>query len=200
MLNIRPAALSLIALMIAAGARPVATGGNVTGTIKHPSAATFPTVVFIERVASGKFTAPAAHAVIDQKGKLFSPHVLPVLVGTTVDYLNGDDFEHSVFSPDGEKYDLGKWGKGQKRSYTFKQAGVYTQLCNLHPEMIGYVIAVETPYFALADKQGAFQIREVPAGTWALKVWNERLRPAQLQKSFPISIAEGQAAKVDIAF
>ena len=200
MRTIRTAALLPIALVIVAGVRPAATGGNVTGVVNLPSARTFPTVVFIERVTGGKFAPPTAHAVIDQMGKAFAPHVLPVLAGTTVDFLNGDDFEHSVFSPDGEKYDLGKWGKGQKRSYTFKQAGVYTQLCNIHPEMIGYVIALETPYFALADKQGAFQIRDVPAGQLMLKVWNERLRPAQLQKSFSVSVAEGQSAKVDVAF
>lgn len=200
MRTIHPAALLPIALVLVGGVGPAATGGNVTGAVNHPSAGSFPTVVFIERATGGTFPPPTAHAVIDQKGKAFAPHVLPVVAGTTVDFLNGDDFEHSVFSPDGEKYDLGKWGQGQKRSYTFKRAGVYTQLCNLHPEMIGYVVVLETPLFALADQQGRFQIQNVPAGTWALKVWNERLRPAQLQKSFPVSIAEGQGAKVDIAF
>lgn len=195
-----PVALLLVVSSGLAGAGSAATGGNVTGTVNHPSATAFPTVVYVERTTGGTFTPPSVHPVIDQKGKVFLPHVLAVLVGTTVDFLNGDDFEHSVFSPDGEKYDLGKWGKGQKRSYTFKRAGVYTQLCNLHPEMIGYVVALETPYFALADKQGAFQIRDVPAGTWTVKVWNERLRPNQLQKSFSVTLADGQGARVEVAF
>lgn len=195
-----PVALLLVGLSGLAGARSAATGGSVTGAISHPSATTFPTLVYVEGAAAGTITPPAAHTVIDQKGKLFSPHVLPVLVGTTVDFLNGDDFEHSVFSPDGEKYDLGKWGKGQKRSYVFKRPGVYTQLCNLHPEMIGYVVVLGSPHYALADQQGRFQIQGVPAGSWTLKVWNERLRPNQLQKAFQVSVAEGQNAKVDVAF
>ena len=196
--------MSLLLLVVVsaslAGGMSAGAGGSVAGAVNHPSATTLPTLVYVEGATGAKVTPPPAHAVVDQKGKLFAPHVLAALVGTTVDFLNGDDFEHSVFSPDGEKYDLGKWGKGEKRSYTFKRAGVYTQLCSLHPEMIGYVVALETPYYALVDQKGQFQIRDVPVGSWALKVWNERLRPAQLQKSFPVTVADGQGTRVDIAF
>ena len=171
--------------------------GTITGVVNHASVSRAPTVVYIDEMPGRSFTPPKAAPVIDQKNKAFLPKVLPVLVGTTVDFLNSDSFEHNVNSPDGEKYDLGKPQKGEKKSYTFKRAGVYTQLCNLHPEMIGYVVVLKTPYFAVADQSGKFLIPNVPAGAWKLKVWNERLRPAQLEKAVDAKVVAGQEVKVD---
>ncbi len=177
-----------------------ADAGIASGTVNHASVKRYPTVVYIEEITGQKFNPPATSKAVDQKGKVFLPHVLPVVAGTRVDFLNSDSFKHSVYSPDGEKYDLGEWDKGGKGSYTFKQPGVYTQLCHVHPEMIGYVVVVKTPYFVVADAEGKFRIPNIPAGTWKLKVWNERLRPVQLGKSFDIKVAAGQEAKVDLTF
>lgn len=186
-------------LVLPAAAADEATG-VVTGVINHRSVKKYPTLVYFEQATEGHFNAPAVDPVMDQRGKVFSPHVLPVLMGTTVEFLNSDSFAHNVFSPDGEKYDLGKWDQGQKRTHTFEQPGVYTQLCRVHPEMVGYVVVLKTPYSAMADQEGKFRIPEVPAGTWTLKIWNERLRSKQLNKSFTVEVAEGQETKVDLSF
>lgn len=87
---------------------------------------------------------------MDQKGLTFVPHVLPILVGTTVDFKNSDDVLHNVFTPSkaGDRFDLGTWGKGQMKSFTFKKPGEVVILCNVHPEMEAYIVVVETPYFA----------------------------------------------------
>ncbi len=109
----------------------------------------------------------------------FIPHVLPVLAGTTVDFLNSDDVLHNVFSPDkcAEKFNLGSWPKGQTKSYTFKDAGcTVTLLCNVHPEMEGYVVVLDNPYFAVSSKDGSYAIKDVPAGKYTLKIWHERLK------------------------
>lgn len=174
--------------------------GVVSGTVSHVSVRKYPTVVYVEDIPGQPFAAPVSNAVVDQKGKVFVPRVLPVLVGTTVEFLNSDSFKHNVFSPDGEKYDLGNWEKGQRRSYTFKRPGVYTQLCSLHPEMVAYVVVLKTPYFAVADQEGKFRIQNVPAGTWKLKVWNERLKPGMLEKSYDVKVAADQEATVQITF
>lgn len=174
--------------------------GIATGVINHSSVKKYPTLVYFEEISGGKFSPPAVNPVMDQRRKVFSPHVLPVLVGTTVEFLNSDTFDHNVFSPDGEEYDLGKWGQGEKRSYTFKQPGVYTQLCRVHPEMVAYVVVVKTPHFVMADKEGKFRIPNLPPGTWTLRMWNERLRSEQLEKSFTVKVTEGQEVKMDISF
>lgn len=133
---------------------------------------------------------------MDQRNKTFIPRLLPVLVGSTVDFMNNDDMEHNVMCPDGETYDLGRWTKGEMRAYTFAQEGVYTQLCNLHPEMIAYVLSVRTPYFAVTGEEGRFRIPNVPAGRRRLKVWHERFKPDRLAKGFDVTVAEGGTAEV----
>ncbi len=190
-----PLALSFFSVLSAGDDK-----GIVSGVVNHLSAKRFSTVVYVEDIPGQKFTPLAAPAIMDQKGKAFLPHVIPILVGTTVEFLNSDSFEHNINSPDGEKYDLGKSQKGEKRSYTFKRPGVYTQLCNLHPEMIAFVLVLKTPYFATVDDTGKFQIPGVPPGTWKLKVWNERLKPVQLGKSFDVTVAAGQQAKIEVTF
>lgn len=174
--------------------------GELSGVVSHRTVKRAQTVVYIEKMPGKTFAPPAENPVLDQKGKVFAPAVLPVLVGTQVDFLNSDDFEHNVFSPDGEKYDLGNWGTGETRSHTFTKPGVYTQLCRVHPEMVGYILVLETPYFALADEEGKFRLSGVPEGTWQLKVWNERLRPKQLKQSFTVEIGSGKENHIEISF
>jgi plastocyanin len=135
------------------------------------------TVIFIEKVAEG-FTVPKENAQMNQKGLVFYPSVLPILAGTTVEFLNSDDVLHNVFCPDKcSKFDLGSWKKGEKRSYTFKEIGCESViLCNVHPEMEAYIVALQNPYFDIVGADGVFSINGVSPGTYTLKVWNKKLR------------------------
>ena len=156
-----------------------ARAGDLKGTVKAIGAKnSADAVVYIDTIAGKSFPAPAAHARIDQKNLVFVPHVLPVLVGTTVDFLNSDVALHNVFSPDkcADKFNLGSWPQGQTRSYTFKVACAATLLCNVHPEMEGFVVAVPTPYFAVTDKTGAYEIKGIPDGSYTVKVWHPKLK------------------------
>ena len=138
-------------------------------------------VVYVEAVPGKTFPAPAEHARVDQANLVFKPHVLPVLVGTTVDFLNSDAVLHNVFSPDAcaEKFNLGTWPKGQTRSFTFKKECVATLLCKVHPEMEGFVVAVPTPYFAVTQADGSYTIAGVPDGSYKVKVWHPKLKGAE---------------------
>jgi len=173
-----------------------ASAGTITGTVKLKADA--PAVVFVES-ATGTFEAPKDHARMDQKGMMFAPYLLPILVGTTVDFLNSDSVNHNVFSPDNEGYNLGTWPKGQTRSYTFKKAGVYTQLCSIHPEMEAFVIVLQNPYFAVVDKDGKFTIANVPDGHYALKVFSKKLKKPEKEKKFSVDVVKG-AGTATIAF
>ncbi|MGE5346424.1 MAG: plastocyanin/azurin family copper-binding protein [Acidithiobacillales bacterium] len=135
-------------------------------------------VVYVGEIPGKTFPAPAVHAKVDQKNLAFAPHVLAVLVGTTVDFQNSDAVLHNVFSPDAcaEKFNLGTWPKGQVRSYTFKKECVATLLCKVHPEMEGFVLAVPTPYFAVTKADGSYRIGGVPDGSYTLKVWHPKLK------------------------
>ena len=174
----------------------VVAAGSLTGTVKLKVDA--PAVVYVE-TASGTFDAPKDHAKMDQKGMTFTPYLLPILVGTTVDFLNSDSVNHNVFSPDNEGYNLGTWPKGQTKSYTFKKTGVYTQLCSIHPEMEAFVIVLQNPYFAVVDKDGKFTISGVPDGHYSLKVFSKKLKKADKDKKFPVDVAKGSGTAT-IAF
>lgn len=140
------------------------------------------TVVYIDTIAGKTFDPPAKHAVVDQKKLTFIPHIVPVLKGTTVDFLNSDPVGHNVYWPAvaGNKKmtnNLGTWPQGVKKSFTFTNLGDVPLLCNVHPEMSGYIVVVPTPYFAVADKEGNYEITDVPPGHYTLKTWNEEAKP-----------------------
>jgi plastocyanin len=138
--------------------------------------------VYIGQIPGKTFTPPTKHVVMDQKDLKFIPHVLVVLKGTTVDFMNDDNTLHNVFWPDigGNRKlarNLGTWPKGQHKSFTFDNLGSASLLCNVHQEMSGYVVVVPTPYFAVTDAQGNYVIKDVPAGHYTLKAWSEEGKP-----------------------
>jgi plastocyanin len=173
------------------------TAGSIVGKVKaHGVKNSADAVVYIEKIESKSFPAPKEHALLDQKGLKFHPHVLPVLAGTIVDFLNSDDVLHNVFSPDAcaDKMNLGTWPKGQKRSFTFKNPGCQAVLlCNVHPEMEAFVVVCETPYFAVSSADGSFEIKDVPPGKYTLKIWHEKLKGQPVQ----IDVPEKGEAKAD---
>ena len=138
--------------------------------------------VYVDGIADKKFDAPKDHVVIDQRKMAFIPHVVTVQQGTTVDFLNSDPVGHNVYWPSisGNKklsHNLGTWPKGDKKPFQFNDLGSVPLLCNVHPEMSGYVVVVPTPYFAVTDKDGNFEIKNIPAGKYTLKTWSEDGKP-----------------------
>ena len=162
----------IIGLVVVSNVRAADIKGVVDG---GKYIARSPVVVYLAG-ATGEFIEPATNPTMDQRGMTFIPHVLPVQTGTTVDFLNNDEVKHNVFSPDHEKYNLGTWPRGAIKQYTFNTQGVYTQLCNVHPEMKAFIVVLDTPYFALTDKDGNFTLAGVPPGTYTIKAWHEKLR------------------------
>ena len=158
--------LSLLWLAVAP-----ASGAELTGTVQVSGKPAQHAVVWLE--ASG---APAGNApkkvVLDQRNLSFVPHVLAVRVGTSIEFPNNDKVFHNVFSfRDGKKFDLGMYPKGVSRLIVFDTPGLARLFCNIHPNMAAYVMAVDTPYFAVSNDDGAFMISGVPAGTYTYHAW-----------------------------
>jgi len=147
-------------------------------------------------LAGKTFPAPKEHAKMDQMNLVFSPHVLPVLVGTTVDFKNSDAVLHNVFTaePCADKFNLGTWPKGESKSYTFKRECAATLLCKVHPEMEAFVVAVPTPYFAVTKADGSFHIADLPDGDYTVKVWHPKLKATQK----PVKVAGATEANFEI--
>jgi plastocyanin len=170
----------------------VANAGSISGKV---SGVTGESVVYVEAVAGKTFPAPTDKPVVDQKGLVFSPHIVAVQQGTTVEFLNSDKVAHNVFwiSVGGNKklgHNLGTWPQGEKRPFKFDNPGAIPLLCNVHPEMSGYVVVSPTPYFAVTDKSGSYKIDNVPDGSYNVTAWHEGSK----NQSKPVTVAgEGKA-------
>jgi plastocyanin len=138
--------------------------------------------VYVDVIADKKFDPPKDHIVVDQRKMAFIPHVVAVQQGATVEFLNSDSVGHNVYWPSisGNKklsHNLGTWPKGDKKPFQFNDLGTAPLLCNVHPEMSGYIVVVPTPYFSVTDKDGNFEIKNIPAGKYTLKTWSEDGKP-----------------------
>jgi plastocyanin len=183
-----------VGVLVVAGVALSSTGataevGSVSGTVVAKGLRTNAGVVVSLTAAGLKPPAPGKPFELDQKSMQFLPHVVAITQGTEVRFLNSDPVAHNVFSPDG-KYNLGTWPQGQSRSHVFDKPGVFTQLCRVHPEMEGYIVVLDTPYFAITDAAGAFEIKGVEPGKYKLHAWSEKLKAADQE----VTVEAGKAA------
>ncbi|HSQ67773.1 MAG TPA: carboxypeptidase regulatory-like domain-containing protein [Polyangiaceae bacterium] len=190
-----PLAVTFLALAPAASTPALADSpATITGKVTAaPARYLAETVVYLKN-------APASHSpstvTIDQKGMQFIPHVSAITVGDTVNFGNHDSVAHNVFSPDNEGFNLGTFPPNETRSYTFRRTNAgYSLLCSLHPEMLGYVFVGPNPYHAVVDASGNFTIRNVPAGTYSIGVWNSKLKAADQN----VTVASGASATVSFS-
>jgi len=177
---------------VIAGLSMAAWAGDIEGKVSGMKGAS---VVYVEAIAGKTFPAPTNHPVMDHKGLMFSPHIMAVQQGTTVDFLNSDSVQHNVFwtaigTDKKAGKNLGTWPKGEKRSFTFDKAGVVPLLCNVHPDMGAYIIVSPTPYFAQTDDSGNYKIKDVPDGSYTVTVWHEGAK----NQSKPVTVAGGGKA------
>jgi plastocyanin len=167
-------------------------GGTITGKVDvTPPKYTAETVVYLKdaKPAGG----PRTHEM-DQKGMKFVPTVLAIAKGDSVKFLNHDGVAHNVYSPDNEAYNLGSFKQGEERSHTFADEGAYTQLCSIHPEMVGFVFVAPSSYAAAVDAKGSYRITDVPPGTYKLAVWNSHLKAPDQS----VTVAAGKTVELNL--
>jgi len=188
---------TLLGLLVLAVAWPVMAGDLHGKVVCKGVRDCADAIVYVGAIAGKTFPAPKEHAKIDQKNLVFSPRILPVLVGTTVDFLNSDAVLHNVFTPEAcaEKFNLGTWPQGQTKSYTFKKECTAVLLCKVHPEMEAYVVAVPTPYFASVKADGSYHIGDVPDGAYTVKIWHPKLKAADK----PVTVAGATEVNFEMA-
>lgn len=166
--------MSLAAVLVCATASLAAADATVTGTVDaKPAKFLKDSIVYVKTVPGAKNTAQKLK--IDQKNMQFEPHIVLAAVGDTVTFTNSDKVDHNVMSPDG-KYDLGTKPGGSVSEHVFAQAGVFAQVCKIHPEMLAYVFVGQNRFSTTVDDKGAYKIAGLPAGTYELDVWNPKLK------------------------
>lgn len=154
-------------------------------------------VVYLDGPITNASAATNALARVDtkrvkQEKANFSPSVLPVVAGTTVEWPNNDEIFHNVFSmSEAKPFDLDLYkGNPPEKRVTFDKVGRVEVFCSIHANMHCTVLVLENPYFAVADESGHYAITNVPPGTYKVKAWHERM-PSQTQEiTLP---AEGNA-------
>jgi plastocyanin len=186
-------ATPLLLLLLGAAAPAAAQTGSVTGKVEAtPPKYVAETVVYLKAVP-GAF-APKT-VTMDQKALAFVPHVLVLTKGDTVKFLNHDTVAHNVYSPDADAYNLGTFKQNEERTHTFAEEGVYTQLCSIHPEMLGWIFVGQNPFAAAVDAKGTFTIKDVPPGNWKLAVWNSHLKGAEQA----VTVVAGRSTEAHVA-
>lgn len=185
--------LAFAVLASALAGSALAEGGTVTGKVEAtPAKYAEESVVYLE---GAKPAATPRTLAMDQRNLKFVPHVLAVAKGDTVKFLNHDGVAHNVYSPDVDAYNLGTFKTNEERTHTFTQEGAYSQLCSIHPEMLGYVFVAPSPYAAAVDAKGHYVIKDVPPGSYKVAIWNSHLK-AQPR---PVTVTAGKPVTVDFA-
>lgn len=166
----------------AAASSPAPTGA-IAGRLDNLFARKYPAAVYVEALEGREFKPPKEHPVMDQVNLVFTPRVLPVLVGSTVDFPNSDEVRHNVYTTKSSccSFNLGTYPSGETREVECEATGVITLLCNVHAEMVGYIVVCPTPWFATTGKKGDFRIDGVPPGSYRLTFWHEKLEAQTME-------------------
>ncbi|MSO57367.1 MAG: methylamine utilization protein [Acidobacteria bacterium] len=149
-----------------------AMGADLAGNVQASGKPVQDAIVWLDAPTAPP-SVQSSPVVLDQRNLAFSPPVLAVRVGTSVDFPNNDRVFHNVFSfHDGKKFDLGMYPAGVRaKTVVFNKPGLSRIFCNIHPHMAAYVMSVDTPYFAVADERGLFTMSAVPPGTYTYHAW-----------------------------
>jgi plastocyanin len=144
-------------------------------------------VVYLESAPRGAFeTVETTHAVMDQRGERFVPHVLAITTGTIVDFPNSDHIYHNVFSLSKTKtFDLGRYAAGHSKPVRFDHPGIVRVFCDIHSHMNAFILVFSHPFFSLTDADGRYRINDIPPGTYNVVAWNEGV--ASEQRSVTVS-------------
>jgi hypothetical protein len=145
-------------------------------------------VVYIDQLVAPP-PGPVPLKVV-QRDATFEPHVLPIVVGTMVRWPNEDDIFHNVFSmTETQDFNLGFYKKEVVPEVRFDRLGRVDIFCAIHTNMHCIILVLPNPFFAMADGHRRFVIKNVPAGTYRLKAWHERVPPSVRDVVVP---AEGE--------
>lgn len=152
-------------------------GAVLSGTVSlvqdgKPRADASNAVVWIE--GAPRAGAGPARADMRQESKRFQPKVVAIERNGTVEFPNDDPIYHNVFSVSGgNRFDLGLYRSGASKSKKFEETGLVRVYCNIHPQMVGFIVVVDSDRVALTGPTGAFRFDGIPPGSYVLKAWHE---------------------------
>jgi len=169
-----------------------AFAGNIKGAVKVKGLRSPANILlYLSKAPASSGEMSTTKLVMDQRNLEFIPHVLPILVGSTVQFPNNDKVDHNVFSMSRtKKFNFGSYKPGENHSVVFDKPGIVEVRCDVHAEMAAYILVMKNPYFAVTNKQGRFEIpdssyleqaglpgvKDLAAGKYFVKTWHEKLK------------------------
>jgi plastocyanin len=187
----------LVALLLTAAISAPLFAGTVEIRVQDPRGSVVRDAV-VYAVPEGR-ALPLARktAVMDQKNRMFIPHVLAVQTGTSVRFPNSDDIRHHVYSFSPAKpFQLPLYKGTPAKPVLFDHAGVVTLGCNIHDQMSAFIIVVDTPYFERTGGNGRATLRDVEPGKYVVHVWYPEMR----DEPQPATITIVGGERVDLSF
>jgi plastocyanin len=152
-------------------------------------------VVFVQD-APRPTVLPPTRARIAQEGESFSPRVVAITRGSTVDFPNADPYFHDVFSLSrAASFDLGSYPRGSSRSWQFPRAGIVKVYCHIHSHMSASILVFDHPYFAIPRADGTFSLDDLPPGTYQVSAWHERIG----ENTQEVRVDGGRAAAIEFS-
>lgn len=176
--------------MHAEGATADDTIINANGTLKN-------VFVYVKEGLTGKFEAPKTPVTLDQKGCMYTPKVLGVMAGQPIEIINSDSTLHNVHAlpKNSPQFNLGMPLQGMKIKKTLAKPEVMVKVkCDVHPWMASYIGVLDHPFYAVTGEDGSFEIKDLPAGTYVIEAWHEKLG-VQTQ-----NITIDESGKTDVDF
>lgn len=191
------AALVMTAALALALGQSALAAGAIRVRILDRDAGPVPEVVVAARrlgVTLERQTVTAT-ASMNQHDLAFDPHVLVVEAGTQINFPNDDDVRHHVysFSP-AKQFNFSVDSEAVHEAMRFDAPGIVTLGCNIHDEMLAYIVVVDTPYFAMTGPDGSVDLTGLPAGRYEISIWSSRVAPKNLPDSVEIEVADGANA------
>ena len=185
-----------------------ASSGKITGSVKVKGLRSPANIlVYLTKAPPVVMDLDTVSLVMNQKDLTFFPHVLPVPVGATVLFPNNDEVDHNVFSLSrAQKFNLGSYSFGESKTMRFDTPGVVELRCDVHAEMLAYILVMKNPYYAVTDAKGRFEIPDVklpdqkgikgvfdlPPGKYTLKTWHKKLK----SKKKTVTVTEQGGASI----
>ena len=156
-------------------------------------------LVYVKEGVQGSYPAPQTPVVLNQTGCLYEPHLFGIQAGQPLEIRNSDATLHNIncMAKSNKKFNIAQPTKGMKTTKTFDQPEVVVPFkCNVHPWMNAYAGVFAHPFFAVTDANGSFSIQGLPAGTYTLEAWQEKLGT----KSQKVTVAEGESKSLNFSF
>lgn len=190
----------LVALLILGFAPALAPAGDIHAFVRNSDGDPLADAVVVATPAGGTANLPPRHsppAVEDQRNKEFVPYVLPILVGTAVQFPNHDNIRHHVYSFSPAKtFELPLYAGTPAEPVVFDKPGVVILGCNIHDWMVAYIYVSESPYFAKTGDDGKATLTGLPAGEYSVRVWHPLLKGQEQETAQTLAVPATGAVEI----